>query len=202
MSAVWHCAARSEPTSDFSLLQCTRDARSFLFMNGRSGSATSSGWAGWTTRRTPRSPQHSRFESRRSDHDDMHDCCDREDEVMGPNFDPKKRNSDRFCCKTSSAVVSLFETEFCMLKRSMPTKRTHTAGSRRESTRRNVSRVSARADTAPKDTGTLDLALRILDHLAEQASPIALTAIAQTFSASKSTVYRHQRISPPRLRPA
>ncbi|HET7157419.1 MAG TPA: IclR family transcriptional regulator [Burkholderiales bacterium] len=33
--------------------------------------------------------------------------------------------------------------------------------------------------------------MRILDHLAEQASPIALTAIAQTFSASKSTVYRH-----------
>ena len=45
--------------------------------------------------------------------------------------------------------------------------------------------------SAPKDTGTLDLALRILDHLAEQGSPIALTAIAQTFSASKSTVYRH-----------
>jgi DNA-binding IclR family transcriptional regulator len=43
----------------------------------------------------------------------------------------------------------------------------------------------------PKDTGTLDLALHILDHLAAQASPIALTAIAQTFSASKSTVYRH-----------
>ena len=48
-----------------------------------------------------------------------------------------------------------------------------------------------RSGAAPKDTGTLDLALRILDHLAEQASPIALTAIAQTFSASKSTVYRH-----------
>ena len=48
-----------------------------------------------------------------------------------------------------------------------------------------------RSATAPKDTGTLDLALRILDHLAGQASPIALTAIAQTFSASKSTVYRH-----------
>ena len=43
----------------------------------------------------------------------------------------------------------------------------------------------------PKDTGTLDLALRILDYLAGQASPVALTAIAQAFSASKSTVYRH-----------
>ena len=57
---------------------------------------------------------------------------------------------------------------------------------REQSARRNIARTSA-----PKDTGTLDLALRILDHLAEQASPIALTAIAQTFSASKSTVYRH-----------
>ena len=57
--------------------------------------------------------------------------------------------------------------------------------------RRNVPRRKARSAAAPKDTGTLDLALRILDHLAEQASPIALTAIAQTFAASKSTVYRH-----------
>ena len=56
---------------------------------------------------------------------------------------------------------------------------------------RNVPRRKARSAAAPKDTGTLDLALRILDHLAEQASPIALTAIAQTFAASKSTVYRH-----------
>ena len=62
---------------------------------------------------------------------------------------------------------------------------------RKQIARRNVPRVPARAGAAPKDTGTLDLALRILDHLAEQASPIALTAIAQTFSASKSTVYRH-----------
>ena len=65
------------------------------------------------------------------------------------------------------------------------------AGSRGQNARRNVARIPARSATAPKDTGTLDLALRILDHLAEQASPIALTAIAQTFSASKSTVYRH-----------
>ena len=65
------------------------------------------------------------------------------------------------------------------------------AGSRGQNARRNLARTPARSATAPKDTGTLDLALRILDHLAEQASPIALTAIAQTFSASKSTVYRH-----------
>jgi IclR family transcriptional regulator, acetate operon repressor len=57
--------------------------------------------------------------------------------------------------------------------------------------RRNIPRASVRSGPAPKDTGTLDLALHILDHLAAQASPIALTAIAQTFSASKSTVYRH-----------
>ena len=64
------------------------------------------------------------------------------------------------------------------------------ARSRGPNSRRTVPRTSTRSG-APKDTGTLDLALRILDHLAEQVSPIALTAIAQTFSASKSTVYRH-----------
>jgi DNA-binding IclR family transcriptional regulator len=57
--------------------------------------------------------------------------------------------------------------------------------------RRNVPRARVRSGATPKDTGTLDLALRIVEHLAEQASPTALTAIAQTFSASKSTVYRH-----------
>src|SRR5258708_1838550 len=65
------------------------------------------------------------------------------------------------------------------------------AGSRGQNARRNLARMPARSATAPKDTGTLDLALRILDYLAGQASPIALTAIAQIFSASKSTVYRH-----------
>jgi DNA-binding IclR family transcriptional regulator len=74
-------------------------------------------------------------------------------------------------------------------QRAMPKKRS--AGRREQIARRNVVRTAARSGAAPKDTGTLDLALRILDHLAEQASPIALTAIAQTFSASKSTVYRH-----------
>jgi IclR family transcriptional regulator, acetate operon repressor len=48
-----------------------------------------------------------------------------------------------------------------------------------------------RQGAARKDTGTLDLALRILEFLAGQGAPIALTAIAQTFAASKSTVYRH-----------
>lgn len=57
--------------------------------------------------------------------------------------------------------------------------------------RRTVPRRAARVAAAPKDTGTLDLALRILDHLAAQGAPVALTAIAQTFAASKSTVYRH-----------
>jgi DNA-binding IclR family transcriptional regulator len=57
--------------------------------------------------------------------------------------------------------------------------------------RRAVVRGAVSSEAGPKDTSTLDLALRILDYLAGQASPIALTAIAQTFSASKSTVYRH-----------
>jgi DNA-binding IclR family transcriptional regulator len=74
-------------------------------------------------------------------------------------------------------------------QRVMPKKRS--AGPRGQIARRHPVRAAARPAAAPKDTGTLDLALRILDYLAEQASPIALTAIAQAFSASKSTVYRH-----------
>lgn len=62
---------------------------------------------------------------------------------------------------------------------------------RGQTVRRNVPRRKGRSAAAPKDTGTLDLALRILDFLAGQASPTALTAIAQAFGASKSTVYRH-----------
>lgn len=73
-------------------------------------------------------------------------------------------------------------------QRVMPKQR---SAGRRPIERRSVVGTAARSRVAPRDTGTLDLALRILDHLAEQASPIALTAIAQTFSASKSTVYRH-----------
>jgi DNA-binding IclR family transcriptional regulator len=57
--------------------------------------------------------------------------------------------------------------------------------------RHGVPRTKPRSAAAPKDTGTLDLALRILDHLAGQAAPVALTSIAQAFGASKSTVYRH-----------
>ncbi|MDT3688136.1 MAG: IclR family transcriptional regulator [Pseudorhodoplanes sp.] len=53
-------------------------------------------------------------------------------------------------------------------------------------------RPRARAATPVKsETGTLDLALRILEFLAGQGQPIALTTIANTFSASKATVYRH-----------
>jgi DNA-binding IclR family transcriptional regulator len=77
-----------------------------------------------------------------------------------------------------------------MLERDLMPKR-RSDGSRGRVARRNVPPASTRSGAAPKDTGTLDLALRILDHLAGQASPVALTAIAQTFSASKSTVYRH-----------
>lgn len=65
------------------------------------------------------------------------------------------------------------------------------AGSRGTRARRNAAPGADRSAAPPKDTGTLDLALRILDHLAAQAAPTALTAIALAFSASKSTVYRH-----------
>lgn len=47
------------------------------------------------------------------------------------------------------------------------------------------------ATHAKSETGTLDLALRILEFLAGQGQPVALTAIANNFSASKATVYRH-----------
>lgn len=40
-------------------------------------------------------------------------------------------------------------------------------------------------------TGTLDLALRILEHLAHRSHNASLGAIAKEFSASKATVYRH-----------
>lgn len=40
-------------------------------------------------------------------------------------------------------------------------------------------------------TSTLDLALQIIEFLAQQERPISLAAIANTFSASKATVYRH-----------
>ena len=40
-------------------------------------------------------------------------------------------------------------------------------------------------------TGTLDLALRILEHLAHRSHPASLGAIAKEFFASKATVYRH-----------
>jgi DNA-binding IclR family transcriptional regulator len=74
-------------------------------------------------------------------------------------------------------------------QRAMPKKRP--AGRGAKIARRNVVGTAARPGAAPKDTGTLDLALRILDHLAGQTSPVAMTAIAQVFQASKSTVYRH-----------
>jgi DNA-binding IclR family transcriptional regulator len=52
-------------------------------------------------------------------------------------------------------------------------------------------RARARAAPVKSETGTLDLALRILELLAGQGQPVALTAIANTFTASKATVYRH-----------
>lgn len=40
-------------------------------------------------------------------------------------------------------------------------------------------------------TSTLDLALRVLDHLVLQSQPLALAQIAAAMAASKPTVYRH-----------
>jgi len=44
---------------------------------------------------------------------------------------------------------------------------------------------------ARRGTGTLDLALRVLEHLAHRSQAMSLGAIAKEFSASKATVYRH-----------
>lgn len=40
-------------------------------------------------------------------------------------------------------------------------------------------------------TSTLDLALRLLEHLAQESKPTSLTGLAAAFSASKATVHRH-----------
>src|ERR1700676_520114 len=48
-----------------------------------------------------------------------------------------------------------------------------------------------RSQTRAVGTGTLDLALQILEFLAQQSRPCSLGAIAKHFSASKATVYRH-----------
>ncbi len=40
-------------------------------------------------------------------------------------------------------------------------------------------------------TGTLDMALQVLEFLANQSQPMALAQIASAFSASKATIYRH-----------
>jgi IclR family acetate operon transcriptional repressor len=48
-----------------------------------------------------------------------------------------------------------------------------------------------RAQGGGLGTGTLDLALQILEFLAYQSQPCALGAIAKNFAASKATVYRH-----------
>jgi DNA-binding IclR family transcriptional regulator len=60
------------------------------------------------------------------------------------------------------------------------------------SSRSASARPSGRAESAPsRGTGTLDLALRLLEHLAHRSQPASLGVLAKTFSASKATVYRH-----------
>lgn len=49
----------------------------------------------------------------------------------------------------------------------------------------------ARSPRQGAGTGTLDLALRILEHLAHRSHAASLGVIAKEFSASKATVYRH-----------
>ena len=53
------------------------------------------------------------------------------------------------------------------------------------------SRGTPRSAKPLPGTSTLDLALRILEHLAHGSQPASLASLAATFSASKATVYRH-----------
>jgi DNA-binding IclR family transcriptional regulator len=60
--------------------------------------------------------------------------------------------------------------------------------------REEMDRASCRAQPPAKPlpgTSSLDLALRILEHLARESQPTSLASLATTFSASKATVYRH-----------
>jgi DNA-binding IclR family transcriptional regulator len=54
-----------------------------------------------------------------------------------------------------------------------------------------ASRRTLRSAKPLPGTSTLDLALRILEHLARESQPASLASLAATFSASKATVYRH-----------
>lgn len=52
------------------------------------------------------------------------------------------------------------------------------------------SRLGSKRAT-PSKTGTLDLALRLLDYLAPRSQPTPLGLVAKDMSASKATIYRH-----------
>jgi DNA-binding IclR family transcriptional regulator len=56
---------------------------------------------------------------------------------------------------------------------------------------RTVSSSAGGAPPSAAGTSTLDLALRLVEHLAMQSRPLPLAEIATHFSASKATVYRH-----------
>ncbi|MCC6778073.1 MAG: IclR family transcriptional regulator [Hyphomicrobiales bacterium] len=56
---------------------------------------------------------------------------------------------------------------------------------------RPVASRALRRTPSAVGTGTLDLALRLLENLAHRSQPASLGALAKTFSASKATVYRH-----------
>lgn len=63
-----------------------------------------------------------------------------------------------------------------------------------QSVARSRKRVAiANSARATAGTSTLDLALRVLEFLAQSSHPLPLAAIATRFSASKPTVYRHLR---------
>jgi DNA-binding IclR family transcriptional regulator len=56
--------------------------------------------------------------------------------------------------------------------------------------RRQVQASGAKR-SAPPGTDTVDLSLRMLDHLASSRQPVGVTELAALFGSSKATVYRH-----------
>jgi DNA-binding IclR family transcriptional regulator len=56
---------------------------------------------------------------------------------------------------------------------------------------RRKARARSDGGAVAAGTDTIDLALRILDHLAAAREPVGVSDIARAFDASKATVYRH-----------
>src|SRR2546428_8821845 len=57
--------------------------------------------------------------------------------------------------------------------------------------RRNTKKPSSGEEVYAPATESVDLSLRILEHLAGSREPVGVSDLARTFGSSKATVYRH-----------